>query len=828
MGDHRAYDEMVAGNGQLRPHWHGLLGTLSGLPDGGLAERALRARAQVAETDEILTLFGHNQPGGWTLDPVPLILPEGEWVQLSRGLAQRARLLDRILADVYGPQTLIAERLLPPYLVYGNPHFLRPCRRNGAPAAPGPHMPFYAADLMRAPDGSWRVIADRTQAPAGVGYALRNRRVLARTLPEAFRATPVKRLGAFTDLFLASLQALAPWGAPTPRVVVLTPGPYNPAYFEHVYLARELGLTLVQGADLTVRDDVVFLKTLDGLRRVDVVYRRVDGAYCDPLELRDDSALGITGLLQAQRAGNVAIVNDPGAALVETPALLPFLPGLAERLLGEELMLPAVTAWWCGQHSAREAIAPHPDDHVLVPTFASTLPANDPAALAAALKSRPEEVVALARLDPGVVPTVEGNKLQPKPYVLRMVLVWHDGDWVAMPGGVARVVDEAALYAAHGSGMQHGGVAKDVWVLTREERDVFIPAAATVGMAIQRGVAGELPSRVADDLFWFGRYAERIDAGARLFRAALTRLAGGGVGPRDAAELAMLAKALVAGGWVAGSALGGPPDGALFAQSLTHGASNGRVMRDCLDALRRLAFAIRDRLSVDMWHNLNHLMADVRRTLAVAGRDIDRVLGALDELIRAIAALSGMAADNMTRGAGWRFLEVGRRIERAHATTRTLSAVLRLPARQYEIGLRLALELCDSTITYRTRYPSAPRPAPAIDLILADPMNPRSLIFQLDQLRDHIDKLTATSGGQRLAEQTLARKLVAEIEVFDILSLEPSGTAPDLGPLFALLDRIGQDILSMSDLITRSFFSHVALPHAVGVAPRRVLAASAE
>ncbi len=329
-----AYDEMASGQGTIRQHWREFMATIWSMPAAQLAERQARARAHFGEADAFLEIYGKERARPqWSFDILPLILPESEWRGLAAGLVQRARLLDLILADLYGPQRLLHEKLVPPYLVHANPEFLRPVR-GLAQAGGAPHLHFYAADLVRMPDGRWRVFNDRTQAAAGVGYAVLNRRVLARTFPEAFRTAPVQRLAPFLKLWQASLQRIGAAVHEDPRAVLLTPGPYNDAYFEHVYLARELGITMAQGSDLSVRDGFVYLKTLEGLLRVDVIYRRLDGVFCDPLELHEESALGVAGLLQAVRAGNVAILNLPGSALIETPAFAPFLPALARKLLG--------------------------------------------------------------------------------------------------------------------------------------------------------------------------------------------------------------------------------------------------------------------------------------------------------------------------------------------------------------------------------------------------------------------------------------------------------------------------------------------------------------
>ncbi len=816
------YDEMASGQGVLRPHWRNFMAAVWGLPPGQLAEKQARASAQIAHADEFVAIYGHDpNRAPWSIDLLPLILPEHEWRVIAEGLTQRVRLLDRVLGDLYGEQRLIAEGLLPPYLVYSNPGFLRPMRYVG-PSGATPHLYCYAADLVRMPDGLWRVFADRTQAPSGAGYALRNRRVLARTFPEAFRVMPVRRLQPFLELWQASLQRIGAAHGDEARAVLLTPGPYNDAYFEHVYLARELSVTLAQGSDLTIRDNVVYLKTLDGLLRVDVIYRRLDGEYCDPLELRQDSALGVAGLVDAIRAGKVAVVNLPGSALIETPAFAPFLPALSRRLLDEELKLPAVTTWWCGQKAARDAALASIDSFVLRPTFdpnpkpidPSLMAQKDREALQARLAARPEEFVALERVAYGVAPALNKDGMEPKPIALRVVALWDGSDWRVMPGGVARVVEPDDMYRSR---LLHGGIAKDVWVLTDEMQDIRGPALPAAQPRSGRGAA-VLQSRIADDLFWLGRYVERLDAGARLIRAVLHRLTGGGLGPRDMAELQRLATALHRNGWINAAIAGSSVDGAHFAQGISLAATqDGSGMQDCLDAVRRLAFAVRDRLSLDMWHTLNHLLDEVRRGLIGGARDMDRLLEALDDLVRVIAAFSGLASENMTRGAGWRFLDIGRRIERGVAIAHTLSPVLKGPLSQVEVGLRLALELCDSTITYRTRYPTDLNPARAIDLVVADSSNPRALLFQLVRLREFMEALPPAIGFERAPD--LVNRAIADVMNFSIDNIEGMPDTVPMVPVLALLDRVGGELMTFSELVTHCYFSHVQAMHSLGFAP---------
>jgi uncharacterized circularly permuted ATP-grasp superfamily protein/uncharacterized alpha-E superfamily protein len=812
------FDEMVTGTGAIRPHWRSLMETVWHLPREQLVEKQARAAAQIAADDEILALREHT--AGWasrSLDLLPLVIPEDEWRGIADGLAQRARLLDAVLADLYGPQRLIEERRLPPYLVLGNPAYLRALRRV-APRGGGPHLHVYAADLVRRPGGEWQVFADRTQAAAGVGYALHNRSVLARTFPEAFRAVRVRRLQSFIELWRTSLRGVGGRGGDMPNIVLLTPGPYNDAYFEHVQLARELGLTLAQGADLTVRGDVLYLKSLEGLVRIDVVYRRVDGDYCDSLELRDDSGLGVAGLVSAARAGNVAIVNMPGAALIETPAFAPFLPALSRRLLGEELRLPAVTTWWCGQGSALAEVSGALDRFALQPVFDPDPVPIEPALLSraeyhrfrAALKAAPHRFVARERIPPSVAPCLAPGAARagsvgfvPRPVVLRVVAVWHDGDWVAMPGGVARVVADDSIYR---SALRHGAAAKDVWVLADELQDTHLSAPPVQApVALRRRDEVALRSRTAEDLYWLGRYIERLDAGARQLLATLHRLASGGLSGREYAELGRLAEALRRSGWVRPIVTAMPVDTTLFLDSIGE-AANGPAMRDCLDAIRRLALSCRDRLSVDMARTLHRLVSATPAKLGEAGLEPYKLIEALDGVIATIAAFAGFAAENMVRGAGWRFLDLGRRIERAIATVLALRGVMTGPLPQAEAGLRLSLELCDSTVAYLRRYSGEARFAHALEFVLAEMTNPRSFVYQLDRIEDHL-VVQASVGGARIGAE-LVPALIDRIDLFAQNQAFPDGGPAQAKAVFDFLEEAASALMTLSDDVARAFFSH--------------------
>src|ERR1700685_1555256 len=526
------YDEMSVAPGVLRPHWDTFINSLSALGDQELGRRWQTARQRIRENGVTYNVYGDplGMDRPWNLDSIPLMIPPSEWSQLEAGLIQRARLLNSILVDLYGPQRLLHSGQLPPALVFANPGFWRPC--HGVRVSGDTYLHLLGVDLARGPDGEWWVISDRTQAPSGAGYSLENRIVMAETFPDLFREFQVKRLASFFRSFRDTLLRLSPVARDNPRVVLLTPGPFNETYFEHSYLARYLGFRLVQGGDLTVRDSRVFLKTLEGLKQVDVILRRVDDSFCDPIELRSDSYLGVAGLVEAVRAGNVTVANALGSGLIETSAFMPFFPGLSRRMLGEDLKLPTAATWWCGQPKALRYVLDNLDFLVVKPAFPSKgmepvfggrLGADERSRLISRINESPHEFAGQELLSLSTVPVwSEEHGLTPRRVVLRVYLAADGDSWVVIPGGLARVspsIDTPVV------SMQRGGGSKDTWVLSEGPVDTFsLQQPRDIPVDLSRGVVSDLPSRAADHIFWLGRYAERSEHLARILRTILIRL----------------------------------------------------------------------------------------------------------------------------------------------------------------------------------------------------------------------------------------------------------------------------------------------------------------
>ncbi|MEI7870835.1 MAG: circularly permuted type 2 ATP-grasp protein [Alphaproteobacteria bacterium] len=817
-----AYDELVTGQKSIRYHWQGILSVIRALP-GGLGERVESARRQLEESGATVNLLDDRAAPRWTFDPLPFVVAPDEWAALETGLIQRARLLDAILADVYGPQTLLKERLLPPMLVHANRHFHRPCQVTDG-VAPKRYLGHYAVDLVRLGDGRWHVLADHTEVPAGIGYALEMRRVLARSLPEAFRSIPVRHLRPFVDRWHDSLLAMSPGDIAQPNMAVLTPGSLSATYFEHVYLARALGVPLVEGGDLVARDGQVSLKTLAGLRPVHMLLRRLDSAFVDPLELRADSALGVTGLVEATRNGRIVLANALGSGVVETPALMPFLERLCERLLDQPLGLPSLDVWWLGEPSAAAFVLANLDTMIVRPCLGADrepivvgmLEPAERKALEARIRSQPGQFVAQHPFTPSLSPRWDGQGqgLAPATVVMR-VFVSAEGDgYRVLPGGLAREpMGDTALRSLS----RLDGTLKDVWVLAEDAADVELPATRRFHqLAVERGGA-DLQSRVADNLFWLGRYIERLDNDSRLLRTTVTRIAQGAMGPRDSIELRMLGRLLAQANLMEKASALSAPESAAFQQGLDGVASDERGLATVLDAIQRLAGTLRDRFSADMTIAAGPLMAEVRHRLMVARGNLDPLLAALDEIVRFVATLSGLAQENMTRGTGWRFLDLGRRLERAQfILTGALNPFTQSPI-DWDAAMRLALELCDSTITYRTRYLGQLQPAPVLDLVILDDSNPRALAFQLRAIDVHLDYLSQSSGVQvpKLPD-SLDKDLAAVVRQFggDEKAWRHEGLA--LAMLRDVTADADERLEALSAAITRAYFSHVPASQAVG------------
>ena len=812
------FDEMRGANGDARPHFETLLSELDALGIEEIQRRRDACEQIIHEQGITYTVYGDasGTERPWRLDPIPLVISQTEWRGVEKALIQRATLINRILADSYGKQDLIRTAWLPPALVFAQPDFLRPVHGLKPPGDTFLH--FYAADLARSPDGRWWVISDRTQIPTGAGYALANRLVTSRIFPEAFRSCRVQRVAGFFREMQESLAALATRRTDNPRVVLLTPGAYNETYFEQTYLARYLGYTLVEGQDLTVRDDRVYLKTIGGLEPVDVIVRRVDDDFCDPLELRNDSILGVPGLIEAARAGNVAIASALGSGLLQSPAFKAFLPGLCRHVLGEKLLMPSVATWWCGQKTAENYVLSHLDGLTVKPAFRSQrrmdseVLSNDE--LRARIRFQPHLWVAQEKVELSTAPSWDPSGLVAKRAVVRVYLVATPDGYKVMPGGLARTASgsDARLIS-----MQHGGASKDTWVLSDQPvEEVTLLQGGGRNVELRR-TGNNLPSRLADDFCWLGRYAERLDASARLLRSILNRFnpeRGGAHMP----HLIPFLQAFARQGQLSAKHMdyARNPE-ALEAELLAAIFDPERKdsLRQISERVQRLAMAVRDRTSNDVWRVLSQF--DECLTVPGNGRPLlaADAIPVLNRLLLLIASFYGLARENMTRAQGWRFIDIGQRIERSLYLCSLLDCTLRSPRADDPSVLEAVLEYADSTLTYRSRYTLVPNIAAVYDLVLLDGMNPRSLLFQLLQLEKHFDRLpqetrdALPSAGQRVLIGSVAR-----VRLLDPRELFHSTGPWHEGETGRVIREVEASLPRLSEAIAANYFAHSAISRA--------------
>ena len=792
-------DEMMDGQGRVRAHWRPLLSMLAALGADEINRRFASADRYLRDSGVFYRVY--EDPAGverpWPLSHVPLLIEPSEWKALEAGLVQRAGLLEAVLADAYGPGLLAREGRLPAALIAGNPEFLRPLA--GVEPPGGAHLRFIAMDVGRGPDGRWWVLGDRAQAPSGAGYSIENRLALSRAIPDVYRKAHVKRVAPFFQAFQAELFEHN--RQDDARVCLLTPGPLNETYFEHAYLARYLGLLLVEGEDLTVRDDGVFIRTISGLRRTEVLLRRIDSDFADPLELNAASRLGVAGLVQAVRDSKVVIANALGAGLIEARAMLAFLPALAPHVLGEELLLPNVATWWLGRADVRDEILAKLDTMVIAPAFGSAptdvqlgggklgaeLDDEQRATLLQAIHDRRIDFVAQEAVTLSSTPVWRDDRLQPRPFSLRLFLAKIGDKWQVMPGGFVRIAENADARAIS---LQRGDATADAWVLTDAPVSPVTLLPSPGRVAVQRAI-GMLPSRAADNLFWVGRYVERAEATLRLTRAMLNRVA-------EAEDAGAPVAASIAGllqHWSAAplDATFMPPT--LVARSALLGPEfNGSLPR-LVNSARACASVIRERFSPDAWRAVNDLAAMIESPLPV-GPVESAMIERVEASLRIISSFSGLAQENMTQLAGWRFLELGRRIERAVQTCRFIRSFATDGAP--DDGLDALLELADSQLTYRQRYVMIAAPAPVIDLVMLDPNNPRSVAFQVDRIEIHLAALPTRQAAGRLSPvQQVAASIATRFRTADAGHIDE-----------AQIIEIEAELMKLSETIASTYLTH--------------------
>jgi len=819
------YDEMVDPDGVPRPHWQHLASAFAELGVDELLHRQQEARRLLDQDGVIYNAYRESpQPGRrWLLDPMPTLVSSREWQTIESGVIERAELLNLILEDIYGPRELLRRRLLPPEAVFGHAGFLRACDQIRLPCSQ--QLVSYAVDIGRDQHGRPAVISDRTQAPSGSGYALENRTVISRVLPSLYRDSQVHRLAPFFRSLRLALQEVAPPRAEDPRIVVLTPGPFNETAFEHAVLASSLGYPLAQGRDLTVRGDRVWMRSVGQLEPVDVILRRVDGWFCDPLELKPDSHLGVPGLLEMARSGTVSVVNTVGSSVLENPALMAFLPGLSEHLLGAPLRLASAPTWWCGDDEHRSYVLANLDRLILRPTFGQAWPASvhgwelsdsELDTLRQAIEERPLHWVGQEPLAMASAPILTPAGLESRRSVLRAFAIARKDSYVVMPGGLTRVAPDGD---ASPISNQAGAITKDTWVLASEPEPL-------TGFWLQPGPAVEgidpmssMPSRAAESLWWLGRYAERAEALTRLLRTVHDRR-NEFQGSTNPAGIDALRALLVALTTVSTTYPGFVGEGSRerlesSGPELLDLVVNERRPGTVAHAVRALldnAHAVRDQLSRDTWL----VVGPLERAITDLGDPVvdpqAHTQTALQEVMRSLLALGGLGVESMVRDVGWRFMDAGRRLERGVQLLSLLRATVpeaRGTATD-SLVLESVLSAAESIITYRFRYRSHAQLETVLDLLLLDRGNPRSLAYQLDRLTEDLDVLPLQSDPRLREEQRLVLETFTALRLADPGALVADRVDGRRPALDALLERLLELLRRTGEAVDSTHFVHVA------------------
>lgn len=803
-------------DGQLTPHWAAFFKHvgLEGMVD--LNRRAESLARQLRDNGVTYNVYsdanGAQRP--WSLDLLPMIVSPDSWATIEAGVLQRTRLLNAMLADIYGPQRLLAQGLLPAALVHGHPGYLRSMK--GVQPLGDTWLHVAAFDLGRGPDGQWRVMSQRTQSPSGLGYLLENRLSISRQFPKAFAGLNIQRLAASYQGMLTGIRAMAPNGD-NARIALLTPGPYNETYFEHAYLARYLGLSLVEGNDLTVRDNRLFLKTLTGLEPVDALIKRLDDEWLDPLELRHDSALGIPGLLQVVRAGNVLLANAPGSALLESNALLGFLPAISRELLSEELLLPALATWWCGEQPALQRVLPQLRHGVIKPTYPGSpvftlmgrsLSRNGLEKITGRMLHSPDEFTVQSFLPLSETPTWTGKHLSPRAAMLR-VYALADGpqSWRVLPGGLVRLAQRGQLMAS----MQYGGSSADCWVMTRGEVDrtsLLLSAPSTLDLAQTRR---PVTSRAAENLFWLGRYTERSENAVRLAQVILRNLHD--EEPTTRPLQAWMTKQAKAQALVSDHVPGmlGYAAQRVFERSLIAALADAEGAHSVAYNLRSLRLAsanVRERLSQEQRNLIEQAEHNFLEHSGPLGADTEataqEALNALEGASEALAGITGTQTDRMMRDNGWRLLSIGRHIERLATLSQAMREAFETGSIHDPAGFEALVAQFDSTITFHSQYQQRRDVVALLDLLLVNRDNPRSLAWVLDTLRSRLRKLEHDNPD-------FAERLFTDLPNpadWDLAHLSTPDSEEQHGDLLTVLQACETSAFLLSDALSQEHFSH--------------------
>lgn len=812
------YDEFVHPQGDLKDVWKNVWPKINQDDIYAFQKRQVHLEDIIKENG--ITYNIHNQHDAssrlWMMDLLPIILKASELIELKKGLNQRFRLLNAIIKDFYGAQRLLKNGIFPAKLLLGNPSFLRPC--NNLLPEDQQFLHFYATDLARSSSGDWWVMSDRVDAASGIGYAMENRFISNRVFTNVLDESEVLPIKSFLDSYRESLASLVPESTESPLIVVLTPGPWSETYFEHSYLAKTMGFQLVQGTDLTVRDQKLYLKTIEGLQQVHVVLRRLDSEWCDPLELRDDSLLGIPGLMQVIRNKNVVMSNYPGCAIAESPALLAFLPSMCQALFDEELQIPSVATWWCGQAKERDYVLDSLEKLIIKPAFGHSkqfrpiyceeLGREELLTLKQEIHEKPDYYCAQQSLSQSTTPIFNGYGLEPREFLIRAFLYDSGDESISiLPGGLGRV---SGVGPSYDFSMQQGGKSKDVWVIKDSESENLL-SRPTASIFPNRSLT--LSSYLADNLYWLGRYAERAEVVARtvivVLKSVLEESNKEDIQSAIFLMLSQLPEAEKPNSDYESGNISQYYDA--LGPFLSRQVSNDQYLNSLLSitqSLQRTKSIVKERISGNTSKILMSLDRFPGEFHQFNGKsDFTKLYKCLVDFLDVLSSFSGMIAENITRGPDWYFLNIGKRLERSFGLSDLLGSYLSKEHTFERGNLRNILDYADSSVTYRQRYLNNIQTSLALELIARDQSNPRALAFQVHHLKNYLAALPNTHSLDNMADlESCTSRLLALIHDEDFNALLLSDDLKSRESFIKWNKSIYQGLIDYSDLITKKYF----------------------
>ena len=827
---HQSYGELLGEDGNVRPDWETFFQSYTQLGADEMSSRNNDTLRLLKENGVTYNIYGDpnglNRP--WKLDNIPFLISTEEWTSIESGLSQRAQLLNLILEDIYGERNLIKKGILPMELIYNHAGFLRPC--NGI-KQPGKHqLTLYSADIAKSTEGKIWVVNDRTQAPSGSGYALENRTTMTRVIPELFDGLKVRHLSPYFTALRNGLNEIAPHRNMNPRIVILTPGSKNETYFEHSYLSSYLGFTLVQGNDLIVKDNFVWLKTMGGLERVDVILRRVDDIYCDPLELKADSQLGVPGLLQCVRSGNVSMANPLGSSILENPGLMPFLQLSARYFFNEDLILPTIASWWCGQPKELQYVLENMQSLVIKkihrnPTGSSSidgasLSVSQLAAFKQQIRSNPAMYVGQEKVQISLSPSLIEDKIVPQKVLFRSFLVSNQDEYVAMPGGLVRSSADASNFIISS---QSGGFSKDAWIISPEPGRVMNVLKESTEM-VGETYSNMLPSHAAENLFWVGRYTERVLGNARFLRTVMQFLAEGNklITENNRLTERNLLEAFTRYSFALPGFIGGGAE-ELFADPwkelkdiLFDEKRPGGIKYNFLQ-FHKAIHEVRDHWSTDTWRVIRNMEEGLQNGIPLSHYGHLQMIHTLDNLITSIVAFIGLNRESISREQGWIMLDLGRKIEQSLLVITMLKTnLVKKFNEQVEYNLQQSVLMSnESLVNYRYKYRRPLQNLLVIDLLLFDQNNPRSLTYQVVRLKSYLQNLPKNSSGYSLTEY---ERLILEADTLLKLADKTELAISDsegYSNLDLFLSKLYSILAAIPGVLSKAFFKHELTPKTI-------------